>query len=37
MIKEGVGAGEKMQTELTPTAGNGAFYMKAGLNISRKK
>ena len=30
MIEEGVKEGEKMQIELTPTAGNEAFYQKAG-------
>ena len=30
MIEEGVQEGEKMQVELTPTAGNEKFYMKAG-------
>lgn len=30
MIEEGVKEGEKMQIELTPTAGNEAFYKKAG-------
>ena len=29
-IEEGVKEGEKMQIELTPTAGNEAFYKKAG-------
>ncbi len=30
LIEESVKAGEKMQIELTPTAGNEAFYQKAG-------
>lgn len=30
MIEEGVKEGEKMQVELTPTAGKEAFYEKAG-------
>lgn len=30
MIEEGVKEGEKMQIELTPTAGNEEFYKKAG-------
>ena len=30
MIEDGVKEGEKMQIELTPTAGNEAFYQKAG-------
>ena len=30
MIEEGVKEGEKMQIELTPTAGNEVFYQKAG-------
>ncbi|MGN1299213.1 MAG: GNAT family N-acetyltransferase [Candidatus Scatovivens sp.] len=30
MIEEGVKEGEKMQIELTPTAGNEGFYQKAG-------
>ena len=30
MIEEGVEAGNKMQIELTPTAGNEEFYKKAG-------
>lgn len=29
-IENGVKEGEKIQVELTPTAGNEAFYMKAG-------
>ena len=31
MIEDGVKEGEKMQIELTPTAGNESFYQKAGL------
>ena len=30
LIEENVSSGEKMQIELTPTAGNEAFYQKAG-------
>ena len=30
MIEDGVKEGEKIQIELTPTAGNEAFYQKAG-------
>ena len=30
MIENGVNAGDKMQVELTPTAGNEEFYKKAG-------
>ena len=30
MIESGVAPGEKMQIELTPTAGNEAFYQKTG-------
>lgn len=30
MIEEGVKEGEKMQIELTPTAGNEKFYQRAG-------
>ncbi len=30
MIENGVNAGDKMQIELTPTAGNEEFYKKAG-------
>ncbi len=30
MIEEGVKEGEKIQIELTPTAGNEGFYQKAG-------
>ena len=30
MIEAGVKEGEKMQIELTPTAGNEKFYKKAG-------
>lgn len=29
MIENGVNAGDKMQVELTPTAGNEEFYKKA--------
>lgn len=37
MTEDGVGAGEKMQIELTPTAGNEAFYMKAGFEYKPEK
>lgn len=30
MIENGVNVGDKMQIELTPTAGNEEFYKKAG-------
>ena len=30
LIEENVSSGEKMQIELTPTAGNESFYQKAG-------
>jgi len=30
MVEDGVGEGEKMQIELTPTAGNEKFYEKGG-------
>ena len=36
MIEEGVKEGEKMQIELTPTAGNEEFYKKAGFEESKK-
>ena len=32
MIENGVNVGDKMQIELTPTAGNEEFYKKAGFN-----
>ena len=34
MIEDGVKEGEKMQIELTPTAGNEAFYQKAGFKYN---
>jgi GNAT superfamily N-acetyltransferase len=37
MIEEGVKPGEKMQIELTPTAGNEAFYQKAGFKYKPEK
>ena len=37
MIEEGVQEGEKMQIELTPTAGNEAFYQKAGFKYKPDK
>ena len=36
-IEENVKQGEKMQIELTPTAGNEAFYMKAGFKYKPEK
>ena len=36
-IEENVSAGEKMQIELTPTAGNEYFYMKAGFKYKPEK
>lgn len=35
MVEDGVKDGEKMQIELTPTAGNEAFYQKQVLNTSQ--
>ena len=32
--EDGVKEGEKMQIELTPTAGNEAFYQKAGFKYN---
>ena len=37
MIEDGVKEGEKMQIELTPTAGNEAFYQKAGFKYKPDK
>lgn len=37
MIEEGVKEGEKMQVELTPTAGKEAFYEKAGFKYKPDK
>lgn len=37
MIEAGVKEGEKMQIELTPTAGNEAFYQKAGFKYKPDK
>lgn len=37
MIEEGVKVGEKMQIELTPTAGNEEFYKKAGFKYKPEK
>lgn len=37
MIEDGVKKGEKMQIELTPTAGNEAFYQKAGFKYKPDK
>ena len=37
MIEEGVKEGEKMQIELTPTAGNEEFYKKAGFKYKPDK
>lgn len=37
MIEDGVEQGEKMQIELTPTAGNEPFYMKAGFKYKPEK
>ena len=37
MVEEGVQEGEKMQIELTPTAGNEAFYQKAGFKYKPDK
>jgi len=36
-IEENVSVGEKMQIELTPTAGNEPFYMKAGFKYKPEK
>lgn len=37
LIEENVSEGEKMQIELTPTAGNEAFYEKAGFKYKPDK
>ena len=37
LIEENVSIGEKMQIELTPTAGNEAFYQKAGFKYKPEK
>lgn len=37
LIEENVAEGEKMQIELTPTAGNEAFYEKAGFKYKPDK
>ena len=37
LIEENVSAGEKMQIELTPTAGNEAFYQKCGFKYKPEK
>ena len=37
LIEENVSTGEKMQIELTPTAGNEAFYQKAGFKYKPEK
>lgn len=37
LIESGVKAGEKMQIELTPTAGNEGFYEKAGFKYKPEK
>lgn len=37
MIENGVKPGEKMQIELTPTAGNEKFYQKAGYKYRPEK
>ena len=37
LIEENVSTGEKMQIELTPTAGNEAFYQKAGFKYKPDK
>ena len=37
LIEEGVKVGEKMQIELTPTAGNEPFYEKAGFKYNPDK
>ena len=37
MIEEGVKLGEKMQIELTPTAGSEGFYQKAGFKYKPEK
>lgn len=37
LIESGVKPGEKMQVELTPTAGNEEFYKKAGFKYEQEK
>ena len=37
LIEENVGVGEKIQIELTPTAGNEAFYQKCGFKYKPEK
>ncbi len=37
LIEENVSVGEKMQIELTPTAGNEAFYQKCGFKYKPDK
>lgn len=37
LVEENVATGEKMQIELTPTAGNEAFYEKAGFKYKPDK
>lgn len=37
LIESGVKPGEKMQVELTPTAGNEGFYKKAGFKYEKEK
>ena len=37
LIEENVSTGEKIQIELTPTAGNEAFYQKAGFKYKPNK
>ena len=37
MVEESVKVGEKMQIELTPTAGNEGFYQKAGFKYKPEK
>ena len=37
LIESNVNKGEKMQVELTPTAGNEAFYQKAGFKYNPDK
>lgn len=37
LIESGVKPAEKMQVELTPTAGNEEFYKKAGFKYEKKK
>ena len=37
MVELNVNIGEKMQIELTPTAGNENFYIKAGFKYNPEK